>query len=113
MQANILDAVANRDYFTRIIQRYAHPDDKILLFSDINATILLEDTIQHKEAPGVLLSTMFALADVSPRETGKLVFEWDSREVSVSKMVTVKQLVQEVSKKEVDYYYIYASCLHL
>ena len=104
VQANILDAVAHEDYFTSIISKYAAVDDKVIVYSDVNATILMEDTIEGKATSGVLLSTMFALAEVQPG--AKFDLEWDSLPVvTVEKQITLKQLVRNVSQKDNDYYH--------
>merc|ERR1712032_1227605 len=112
VQANILDAVANSDYLTSIILRYARNRRKILVFSDVNATILMEDTIEGKATDGVLLSTMFALTELCP--FARSDFERDCMPaITVEKQANLKQLVRGLTKKDNAYYHKFwnnASC---
>jgi len=104
VQANILDAVANKNYITSILKKYLMPGETALLFCDVNATILMEDTVSGKDVSGVLLSTMFALSEVRPRS--KFDFTWESMPViTLEKKTTLKQLVRDISKKDHDYYH--------
>jgi len=40
VKANILDAIEDPDYFTRIIRAHSAPGEKIVVFMDVNSTII-------------------------------------------------------------------------
>lgn len=105
VQANILDAVAHRDYFTSIITQYSEPGETIVVYTDVNATILMEDTLEGKGVSEVLLTTMFALADVYPATS--LDIAWESQPpftLQAHKSITLKQLVHDMSMKDASFY---------
>lgn len=114
VQANILDAMSNRDYFSSIVQKYAKPDEKLLVFFDVNGTLLWDDTVSGKGMSEVLLSTMFRFAEVRPRDASD--FTWDDRPaVHLDKRMTLRQLVSEISNKDADFYTRFwnnANCSH-
>mmetsp|Transcript_93871 Transcript_93871/g.297953 ORF Transcript_93871/g.297953 Transcript_93871/m.297953 type:complete len:450 (-) Transcript_93871:64-1413(-) len=103
VQANILDAMANTDYFLSIIKRYSEPGEKLIVFFDVNGTLLWDDTVSNKGMAEVLLSTMFRFTEVRPREPCD--FSWEGRPpVRLEKQVTLRQLVSEISNKDSEYY---------
>jgi len=77
VQANILDAMGNVDYFKSIILQYAKPEEKLIVFMDVNGTIAWEDTISNKNMSSTLLSTLFRFVEVSPRKA--FDFKWMSQ----------------------------------
>merc|ERR1711963_577395 len=76
VKANILDAIEDPDYFTRIVEEYSAPGDKIMVFMDVNSTIVCNDSVQSKDLSASLLSTMFELMELSPK--AGFEFTWGS-----------------------------------
>merc|ERR1719446_1613024 len=64
VKANILDAIEDPDYFTRIIRAHSAPGEKIVVFMDVNSTIICNDSVQSKDLSASLLSTMFELMEL-------------------------------------------------
>jgi len=96
VQANILEAITNVDYFTSIIERYARPDEKLIVYMDVNGTILWDDTMMGQGPTQVLLSTMFGLLQMRP--WAPCEFEWDGRrKVRLEQPQVLKQLVQDIA----------------
>jgi len=103
VQANILDAMANEDYFTSIINKYSKPGEKLIVYADVNGTLVWDDTVSGKTEAEVLMMTMFRFAEVRPR--AEFHFAWEQRStVRVSKPVTLRQLVSEIANGDNDYY---------
>lgn len=103
VKANILDAMEDPEYFADIIRRFAEPDEKLLVFMDVNSTIVCHDTIQGKNIVGTLLSTMFEFVELRPSSPFEI--EWDGLPVlKVEKKKTFKQLVKEMTVKRHDVY---------
>merc|ERR1712228_1071016 len=67
VKANILDAIEDPEYFTRIVRTYSRPDEKAIIFMDVNSTIICNDSVQSKDLSASLLSTMFELMELSPK----------------------------------------------
>jgi len=96
VKANILDAIEDPDYFTRIIQAYSKPDEKVVVFMDVNSTIICNDSVQSKDLSASLLSTMFELMELSPKAA--FDFGWEScPPVSVQKKQSLKKLVKDIT----------------
>lgn len=106
VQANILDAMAHLDYFQAIISRYAQPGERLIVFSDVNGTIVWDDTVRGKDMSEVLLSTMFRFAEIRPRAAdGPLDFVWqDKPAISVAKPEDLRGLINRISNKDNDFY---------
>mmetsp|Transcript_25062 Transcript_25062/g.70661 ORF Transcript_25062/g.70661 Transcript_25062/m.70661 type:complete len:447 (-) Transcript_25062:195-1535(-) len=104
IKANILDAFEDADYFTKIIQRYAQPKEKILVYMDVNSTIMCNDTSAGKDVQGNLLSIMFELIEVRPSPV-PFDFVWGTNTaVSIRTPTSLKTLVKEVTKYDHDAY---------
>lgn len=104
VQANIVDAIANPDYFTSIIHSYAKPGEKLLVFADVNGTVVWDDTVRGKGAGEVLLGTMFRFAEVRPGPEG-FAFGWEDKPpVLVEKNEDLRGLVNRISNKDNDFY---------
>jgi len=96
VKANILDAIASEDYFADIIRRYTTPNEKLIVFMDVNSTIMCNDTSAGKDIRASLLSVMFELIVVhSPKGVD---FAWDAGvQGRVDKPKPLKQLVKELA----------------
>ncbi|CAD7964882.1 unnamed protein product [Amoebophrya sp. A120] len=71
----ILDAMTDDEFFTRIIERFSRPKERIMIFMDVNSTIVFGDLMSGKDPDFVLLSTLFEAIILQPKET--FVFDYD------------------------------------
>lgn len=112
VQANILDAFGNPDYFSKIISQYSKPGEKLIVFMDVNGTAVFEDTINGKSASDNLLSIMFSQLEVRPDEP--FSFAWGSQPpVTIEKPTELRQIVKQISNKDQEFYrnfWSYESC---
>jgi len=96
VKANILDAIEDNDYFHRIIQAYSKPGEKLIVFMDVNSTIVCNDSVQSKDLSASLLSTMFELMVLVPRSA--FDFGWAAcPPVNVTKRCSLKSLVKDLT----------------
>merc|ERR1712232_361943 len=96
VQVNILDAMEDEDYFTKIIGKYAKPDEKIIVYMDCNATIISVDSISNKTMSEILLGTMFQMIKMLPEDPFE--FTWEGRPgFKVEKAMDFKQLVKNIA----------------
>merc|ERR1712187_335920 len=103
VKANILDAIEDPEYFTRIVQTYSRPGEKAIIFMDVNSTIICNDSVQSKDLSASLLSTMFELMELSPKAA--FDFGWGScPPVSVQKKQSLKKLVKDITASDSDAY---------
>jgi hypothetical protein len=103
VKANILDAIEDPDYFTRIVKEYSAPGEKVVVFMDVNSTIVCNDSVQSKDLSASLLSTMFELMELSPK--AGFEFAWGScPPVSVQKKQSLKKLVKDITASNSDAY---------
>jgi len=102
VKANILDAMEDPHYFFTIIKRFTTPSDKLIIFMDVNSTMLCNDTVQAKDLTNTLLSTMFEFVEFRPQEAFDLNFE--SWHIRVEKLKTMKQLVKDMIANDRDAY---------
>eukprot|EP00440_Ansanella_granifera_P023040 gb/GFBE01025020.1/.p1 GENE.gb/GFBE01025020.1/~~gb/GFBE01025020.1/.p1 ORF type:complete len:546 (+),score=95.48 gb/GFBE01025020.1/:1-1638(+) len=103
VQANILDAMEDDDYFTNIVQRYLKPDEKAVVFMDVNSTIISVDSISNKDMSEVLLGTIFGFIRLEPNEPCNFV--WEGREaVRLDKAIDLKQLAKKIAGADSEYY---------
>eukprot|EP00928_Gymnodinium_smaydae_P062956 TRINITY_DN46679_c0_g1_i1.p1 TRINITY_DN46679_c0_g1~~TRINITY_DN46679_c0_g1_i1.p1 ORF type:complete len:545 (-),score=67.48 TRINITY_DN46679_c0_g1_i1:257-1891(-) len=93
VQVNILDAMGDDDFFIKIINKYAHPDEKVLVFMDCNATIISSDSISGKGMSEVLLGTMLQMMRVRPTQPFELVWD-ENRTAKIEKSMDLKQVVK-------------------
>lgn len=107
IQANILDAMANADYFMEIILKFAEPGEKLIVYVDVNGTLVWDDTMAGKGTPEVLLSTMFRFAEVRPKAgkpTDGVEFPWlGLPPVKIKTPQALKQVVLTLSRNEAEY----------
>merc|ERR1712151_38455 len=103
VKANILDAIEDPDYFTRIVRTYSRQGEKAIIFMDVNSTIICNDSVQSKDLSASLLSTMFELMELSPKVA--FDFGWGScPPVSVQKKQSLKKLVKDITASDSDAY---------
>jgi ABC-type uncharacterized transport system auxiliary subunit len=103
VKANILDAIEDRDYFTNIISQYSSLEEKVVVFMDVNSTIICNDSVQSKDLSASLLSTMFELMQINPKTAFDLT--WGScPPVNVQKKQSMKKLVKELTAHDSDLY---------
>lgn len=103
VKANILDAMEDPNYFLEIVTRFSQPDDKILVYMDVNSTIVVNDTIQGKNVVGTLLSTMWEFLELRP--SSSFTLHWDGLpNFQVSGPRTFKQIVKEMSHSHHEIY---------
>merc|ERR1711920_991309 len=103
VKANILDAIEDPEYFTRIVRTYSRPGEKAIIFMDVNSTIICNDSVQSKDLSASLLSTMFELMELSPKVA--FDFGWGScLPVSVQNKQSLKKLVKDITASDSDTY---------
>lgn len=99
VQVNILDAVADENYFTSIIERYSQPPEKLFVVFDVNGTIVWNDTISQKGSDEVLLNQLFKLSEVRLPSTSTLEFR--GRKVELKQKAVLKDVVSELFASEI------------
>lgn len=105
VQANILDAMANLEYFTSLIVKYANPGEKLIIYVDVNGTLVWDDTMAGKGTADLLLSTMFRFVEVRPRNADGYEIEFGGKPpIKVTKPTALKQLVSDLSNKDNEFY---------
>lgn len=114
-RANILDAMEDEDYFLKIIQRYSAPGEKLVVFMDVNSTIMGVDSIANKNMSEALLSTMLAFIEVEPMAA--FDYTWDGRPpVKIIGKTDFKQLVKKLCAGDNGFYnkfYTLSNCTKL
>merc|ERR1719150_1336337 len=105
----------NEGYFVDIVSRYARHGEKLIVFMDVNSTIISVDSVSGKDMSGILLGTMLEFITLKPRKTFSL--EWDDRPaIQVDKPMSFKQLAKKIAKDDKDYYgrfYTYENCTRI
>lgn len=96
IKANILDAMADLEYFSNIVKKYSEPGEQIIVYMDVNATIVCNDSIQGKDVAMTLLGTMFEFVELRPTEAFDLIYE-DHPPLKVEKAKNFKQLIKEIT----------------
>jgi len=113
VKVNILDAMEDPEYFTKILERFSEPDEKALVFMDVNSSIMCADSTNNRGLSSVLLSTLFEFFELRPHD--KFEFQWDARpKLEVAKKISLKDVVKKISKGDADYYngfYDLGTCL--
>jgi len=99
VKANILDAMQDKAYFTGLIGRYAKPGEKLIVYMDVNSTIVCHDTMTGKDVSAIVLSTMFEVIDIKPREPFEFVWE-AFPSVVVDSPITLKMLVKKATDRD-------------
>lgn len=106
VQANILDAMTNVDYFKSIILRYSKPGERVLVIADVNGTIMSDDTARGKSHTEMLLSLMFTFTEVWPRGVDDPVeFSWRLKpSVCIERRQDLRNLVKSIAAKDDNFY---------
>mmetsp|Transcript_96510 Transcript_96510/g.270108 ORF Transcript_96510/g.270108 Transcript_96510/m.270108 type:complete len:546 (-) Transcript_96510:260-1897(-) len=97
VQANILDAMSNPDYFSGIINKYARGGEKLVVYMDINGTILWNDSIMEMGPAEILLGTMFGFTEIRPRRPFDMNWKQQPK-VKVEKTQVLKQLLTNIAR---------------
>lgn len=98
VKANILDAMADPEYFTHIVDRYAQKGEKLILFMDVNSTIVCNDTVIGKDSTASVLSTLCSFVTWTP-DGGEVQLEFDSLPpIKINKPRHMKQIAQDLLK---------------
>ena len=104
VKANILDAMEDKEYFAKLIAKFAEPCDMLVVFMDVNATIACNDTVQGKDLAVTLLGTMFELMELRPNPPG-FSLEWKGlNKVHVEKIKTLKALIKDMTADDHEAY---------
>lgn len=103
VKANILDAMEDQDYFVSIIRRYALPNEKLIVYMDVNSTIVCNDTVQGKDLANTLLSTMLEFVELRPRAPFEFTFD-SHQPVKIEKPKTMKSIVKDMTSSSRDAY---------
>lgn len=115
VQANILDAMEDDDYFTNIIAKYKKPDEKLVVFMDVNSTIISIDSATSKDMNQMVLGTMCEFITITPRDSFGV--NWDDRGVvKVEKPMHAKALAKKIAKDDKAFYhafYTVENCMKL
>jgi len=99
VKANILDAMSDGEYFTKMIRKHSEPGEKLIVYMDVNSTIICHDTMTGKDVSAVVLSTMFEVIELTPREA--FDFTWESfPPVRLEKSTSLKQLVKKATDRD-------------
>jgi len=96
VQANILDAMSNHDYFTSIILKYKKPGEKCIVYMDVNGTILWNDSIMGLGPDELLLGTMFGFTEIQPRRPFELTWD-ETHSVIVDRLWNLRELLHALS----------------
>mmetsp|Transcript_115960 Transcript_115960/g.368823 ORF Transcript_115960/g.368823 Transcript_115960/m.368823 type:complete len:570 (+) Transcript_115960:43-1752(+) len=106
IQANILEAMSNDDYFTSIIDKYSQEGEKLIVYMDVNGTILWSDSIMGLGARELLLEAMLGLAEVYPHEPFEIQWE-EQPEVKLSAKTVMKQLMHDISDGDKSIFHLF------
>mmetsp|Transcript_2360 Transcript_2360/g.7151 ORF Transcript_2360/g.7151 Transcript_2360/m.7151 type:complete len:437 (-) Transcript_2360:85-1395(-) len=109
VQVNIMDAMSNHEYFTSIIQRYSQAGEKLIVYMDVNGTILWDDTIMGLGPDEILLITMLGSLEIRPWAPFDFVWE-DERTVRLERPVGLKRLVHDLANGDNSFYRVFWTC---
>jgi len=97
VQANILDAMSNPEYFNSIISQFARGGEKLVVFMDVNGTILWNDSIMDIGPAEILLGTMFGFTEIRPRRGFDM--NWGGQPtVRVEETQVIKPLLMKIAE---------------
>lgn len=104
IQANILDAMTNSNYYHDIISKHTQPGERPIVMFDVNGTCLSDDSLATKEPTEMLMATMFSLVNVKPRTEGA-EFVWPGKDnIPLDKPTTLRSLVNTITDKDKESY---------
>merc|ERR1711879_944290 len=91
--------MANEDYFTSIVNKYTLPGEQILVYMDVNGTIMNKDSIMNIQPHEMLLDKLYDLVETRPPACTSFNFQWgDQPSVTVEKPTSVKRILKEVTQ---------------
>lgn len=100
VKANILDAISDHEYFEGIIRRFRKGGEKILIFMDVNSTIVCNDTVQSKDLASTLRGTMFEFIEFEAA-TKPWTLDWRGRPpLRLEKTKVLKTLVKDITSTD-------------
>lgn len=103
VKANVLDAIQDTEYYEGIIRKYSKPGEKLIIYMDVNGTIMCGDTGVGKDLSAMVLACMFELIVANPIE-GSGDFKWNDRApVTLKKPKTLKSLLKDVTAGDAEY----------
>jgi hypothetical protein len=103
VKANVLDAIQDTGYYEGIIRKYSQPGEKLIIYMDVNGTIMCGDTGVGKDLSAMVLACMFELIIAMPID-GAAEFKWNDREsVKLKKPKTLKALLKDVTAGDIEY----------
>jgi hypothetical protein len=115
VQADILDAMEYDDYFDKIIKKYTKPGEKVIVFMDVNSTVISVDAITGKDMSYILLCTLLERIKFRPR--GEQTFQWFGFDpIIVKKEMSAKGLAKKMfggNKEFYDEFYTLPNCKRL
>merc|ERR1712050_221230 len=83
------------DFFGKIVNAYTVKGEKVIVYMDVNSTIICNDSVQGKDTAASLLGVMFECVQFKPKEAMDL--DWEPfPKVKVDKAKTLKQLVKDM-----------------
>lgn len=95
VKVNILDAMEDLEFFWKILKTYTQPGEKVLIFMDVNSTIICNDSVQGKDTAASLLGTMFECVQFKPQKP--MDFEWEPfPKMKLEKTKTLKAMIKEM-----------------
>merc|ERR1711920_764268 len=97
VQASILDAMSDENYFSSIIHKYPHTGEKLIVYMDMNGTILSSDTILGLSPAQLLLDAMCGIVQVRPRDTFDFTWRDQTTSVRLEKSQTLRKLMSQLS----------------
>jgi len=119
VQANILDAMEDEEYFNKIISKYAQAGEKLVIIMDINSTIISVDSVSRRDMSQLVLGTMFEFITLTPLQPFN--YQWEDStaswpNVEVKKAMSLKKLVKGICKDKKEFYdrfYTYDNCVKI
>lgn len=105
VKANILDAMEDPDYFLDIIRSESDPSEHLIVYMDVNSTIVCVDTVSGKDMSHTILSTMSEFLTFTPATKEAVAVEViDGRVGEVKKAKALKGIVKDVIGKDLPVY---------
>merc|ERR1712232_1272556 len=101
MGANILDALVNEHYFTSIIDKYRQEGEQILIYMDVNGTIMNKDSIMNIQPHQMLLDKLYDLVEARPNASSSFDFQWeDLPQLNVDKPTSIKRILKAITQDD-------------
>lgn len=98
VKANILDAMEDPEYFSKIVSKYSVEGEKLVLFMDVNSTIVCNDTVNGKDSTASIISTLCTFVELTPFAPFELVFD-SYAPVQIDGSKSLKEVAKELLAK--------------